>query len=45
MPLYKYRYVKDGEEKEETKSFADKAALYLAVRGNQGSILFAEEVE
>lgn len=44
MPLYKYKYIKAGEEKEDTKDFADKAALYLAVRANQGTILSAEEV-
>ncbi len=44
MPLYKYKYIKDGEEREETRDFADKAALYAAVRGEGGSILSAEEV-
>lgn len=45
MPLYKYKYTLEGEEKEETKEFSDKAALYDAVRGLRGSILSAEEVE
>src|SRR3989344_385494 len=44
MPLYKYKYTKDGEEKEETKEFDSKAALYSMVRANEGSILFVEEV-
>lgn len=44
MSLYKYKYTKDGEEKEETKEFSDKAALYLAVRGMRGSIISVEEV-
>lgn len=44
MPFYKYKYIKNGEEKEETKNFSDKAALYLAIRSDQGSILSAEEV-
>ena len=45
MPLYKYKYIKDGEEKEETKEFADKGALYNAVRLDNGSIISAEEVK
>src|SRR3989344_4585813 len=44
MPFYKYKYVKEGEEKEETKEFADKASLYSAVRLNEGSILSVEEI-
>lgn len=44
MPFYKYKYIKDGEEIEETKEFSDKASLYLAVRSNRGSITVAEEV-
>lgn len=45
MPIYKYKYIKDGVEKEEIKEFTDKAALYGVVRGNDASILSAEEVE
>ncbi len=45
MLLYKYKYIKEGEEKEETREFSDKAALYASVRSNGGSILSAEEVE
>lgn len=45
MALYKYKYIKDGEEKEETKEFADKGALYNAVRLNNASIISAEEVK
>jgi type IV pilus assembly protein PilC len=45
MPLYKYKYIKDGEEKEETKEFADKAALYGAVRSDNGSIISAKEIK
>lgn len=45
MPLYKYKYIKDGEEKDETKEFADKGALYNAVRLNNASIISAEEVK
>lgn len=45
MSLYKYKYKKDGEEYEETKEFEDKAALYMSVRSNNGSIISAEEVK
>jgi len=45
MPLYKYRYLKEEEEKEETKEFSDKAALYNTIRSLGGSILSAEEVK
>lgn len=44
MPLYKYKYIKNGEEKEETRDFSDKGALYAAIRLEHGSILSAEEV-
>lgn len=44
MPLYKYKFIKDGEEYEETKEFSDKGALYGAVRSGKGSIISAEEV-
>lgn len=44
MPLYKYKYIKEGEEKEETKEFQDKAALYMSIRSIGGSILSSEEV-
>lgn len=45
MSLYKYKYIKDGEEKEETKEFTDKGALYNSVRLNNASIISAEEVK
>lgn len=45
MSLYKYKYIKDETEKEETREFADKGALYTAVRSEGGSILSAEEVK
>jgi len=45
MPLYKYKFIKDGEEKEEIKEFPDKSALYSAIRSDNGSIIFAEEVK
>jgi type IV pilus assembly protein PilC len=45
MSLYKYKYIKDGEEKEETREFADKAALYNAVRSDSGVIISAEEIK
>ncbi|HEY4480244.1 MAG TPA: type II secretion system F family protein [Candidatus Paceibacterota bacterium] len=45
MPIYKYKYLKDGEEKEEVKTFQDKGELYVAVRAENGSILSVEEVE
>lgn len=45
MPIYKYKYVKSGEEVEDTKSFSDKGALYALVRSEGGSILSVEEVE
>jgi len=44
MPLYKYKFLKDGEEFEETKEFADKSSLYMAVRTNNASILSVEEI-
>jgi len=45
MTLYKYKFKKDEEEKEEVKEFADKGALYTAVRMAGGSIISAEEVQ
>jgi len=45
MSLYKYKYIKEGKEYEETKEFADKAALYAMVRSNNGSILSSETVK
>lgn len=45
MPLYKYKILKDGEETEETKEFADKAALYASVRGIGGTMVSAKEVK
>jgi len=45
MPIYKYKYIKEGEEHEETKEFADKTALYVAVRATEGSILSVEEIK
>jgi type IV pilus assembly protein PilC len=45
MPLYKYKFIKDGAEHEETKEFSDKGALYVSVRANNGSILSAKEVD
>ena len=45
MSFYKYKYIKDGEEHEETKEFSDKASLYASVRANNGSILSAEEIK
>ncbi|MEK7635438.1 MAG: type II secretion system F family protein [Patescibacteria group bacterium] len=45
MPLYKYKFIQDGEELEETKEFSDKATLYKEVRSSNGSIISAEEVK
>jgi type IV pilus assembly protein PilC len=45
MALYKYKFIKDEQEHEETKEFADKAALYAAVRSDNASIISAEEVK
>lgn len=45
MALYKYKFIKDGNQKEETREFSDKGALYGAVRASGGSILSAEEVK
>jgi type IV pilus assembly protein PilC len=45
MAFYKYKYIKEGKEFEETKEFADKAALYAAVRSIDGSIISAKEVD
>lgn len=44
MPLYKYKYIKEGKEFEETREFLNKEALYNMIRSNDGSILSAEEV-
>lgn len=44
MPLYKYKYTIEGEEREETREFADKAALYSTVRGMKGSIISTSEI-
>ena len=44
MPTYKYKYIKDGEEVEEERDFADKGVLYASVRASGGSIVSAEEV-
>jgi type IV pilus assembly protein PilC len=43
MPLYKYKYIKDGEEKEELKEFGNKAELYGFIRSENGSIVSVEE--
>ena len=45
MPLYKYKYIKEGKENEEIKEFSDKAALYAAVRLSNGSILSSKEIK
>lgn len=45
MPLYKYKFVKNGKEYEQIKEFVDKGTLYSAVRAEGSSILQAEEVE
>ena len=46
MPLYKYLYKTDKEEKkEEKREFANKGELYKAVRMENGVIISAEEVK
>ena len=45
MPFYKYKFIKDGEKHEKTGEFADKAALYAAVRNDGGSIISVEETK
>lgn len=45
MPLYKYKYLKEGKEYEETKEFSDKGALYASVRSESGSIVSVKEVK
>lgn len=45
MPIYKYKYSKDGEEKEETRDLPDKAALYAYIRSIRGTILSSEEIK
>lgn len=45
MPTYKYKFIKDGAEKEETREFADKAALYNTIRAENGSIISAKEIK
>lgn len=44
MPNYKYKYIKESKEYEETKEFPDKNFLYKFVRENNGSILSVEEL-
>jgi type IV pilus assembly protein PilC len=44
MPLYKYKFIKEGVEQEETKEFADKSTLYAAVRSAGGAIVSAEKI-
>src|SRR3989339_345324 len=45
MSFYKYKYIKEGKEYEETKEFSDKASLYGAVRSENGSIVSVKEVK
>lgn len=45
MPLYKYKYTKGGQELEETKEYADRGALYAAIRSAGGSVISVEEIE
>jgi type IV pilus assembly protein PilC len=45
MPFYKYKFIKNGEEFEETKEFSDKATLYKDIRSGDGSIISAEEIK
>jgi len=45
MAFYKYKYLKEGKEYEETKEFSDKTSLYNAVRSENASILSIKEVK
>ena len=45
MPIYKYKFVKDEVEQEETKEFSDKASLYAAIRANNGTVLSVKEMK
>lgn len=45
MSLYKYKFIKEGVEQEDTKEYSDKTALYGAVRANNGSIISVEEIK
>lgn len=45
MSLYKYKFVKAGEEREETREFPDKVSLYNSLRANGSSVLSVEEVK
>ncbi|MBN2094220.1 MAG: type II secretion system F family protein [Candidatus Zambryskibacteria bacterium] len=45
MSLYKYKFIKDGEEKEETKEFANKAELYKTLRSEGAVIVSAEKAK
>lgn len=45
MPLYKYKYIKNGEEKEETKNFKDKFELYNFLHKDGASIVASEEIK
>ncbi len=44
MPLYKYKYIINNEEKEETKEFEDKKSLYDFLHKEGGVLLSSEEV-
>jgi hypothetical protein len=45
MPFYKYKYLKEGKEYEDTREFSDKGALYASVRSENGSIVSVKEVK
>lgn len=45
MPLYKYKFIKDGIEQKETKNFSDKAEVYNAVRASGASIISVKEIK
>lgn len=45
MPFYKYKYIKEEKEYEETKDFADKNSLYNTVRSNNATIVSVEEIK
>lgn len=44
MSLYKYKYIKNGEEKEETKEFDGKRSLYNFLHKEEAVLVSCEEV-
>jgi hypothetical protein len=45
MPIYKYKFLKDGVETDETKDFSGKESLYAYIRSNNASVISVEEIK